>query len=144
MRRSPLFGHAHCGSRRSGRSRAEVGVAFDDPVLVETSCPLPYGDFPSLTVMERAALPVLAPLAPQWGGESCNPGPDCLWFIDEEGSDGSSAAQSGDCASGSHGQQGTSIAGSRSWRWLRRESFGRWGRRDWFDVPNMRRGLSPI
>ena len=67
---------------------AEVGVAFDDPVLVETSCPLPYGEVPSLTVMERAALPVLAPLAPQWGGEWCQPGPDCLWFIDEEGGEG--------------------------------------------------------
>ncbi len=67
---------------------AEVGVAFDDPVLVETSCPLPYGKPPSLTVMERAALPVLAPLAPQWGGEWCQPGPDCLWFLDEEGGDG--------------------------------------------------------
>jgi hypothetical protein len=63
----------------------EVGVAFDDPVLVETSCPLPSGDAPSLTVMERAALPVLAPLVPQRGGEWCQPGPDCLWFIDEEG-----------------------------------------------------------
>lgn len=64
---------------------AEVGVAFDDPVLVETNCPLPYGEPPSLNVMERAALPVLAPLAPQWGGEWCQPGPACLWFIDEEG-----------------------------------------------------------
>ena len=66
----------------------EVGVAFDDPVLVETNCPLPYGEPPSLTVMERAALPVLAPLAPQWGGQWCQPGPDCLWFLDEEGGDG--------------------------------------------------------
>ena len=64
---------------------AEVGVAFDDPVLVETNCPLPYGEPRSLNVMERAALPVLAPLAPRWGGEWCQPGPDCLWFIDEEG-----------------------------------------------------------
>lgn len=67
---------------------AEVGVTFDDPVLVETSCPLPAGEAPSLTVMERAALPVLAPLAPQWAGEWCQPGPDCLWFLDEEGGDG--------------------------------------------------------
>lgn len=67
---------------------AEIGLAFDDPVLVETSCPLPYGELPSLTVMERAALPVLAPLAPKWGGSWCRPGPDCLWFIDEEGGDG--------------------------------------------------------
>lgn len=67
---------------------AEVGVAFDDPVLVETSCPLPSGDAPSLTVMERAALPVLAPLVPQRGGEWCQPGPDCLWFLDEEGGEG--------------------------------------------------------
>ena len=66
----------------------EVGVAFNDPVLVETSCPLPYGEAPSLTVMERAALPALAPLAPKWGGVWCQPGPDCLWFIDEEGGDG--------------------------------------------------------
>lgn len=67
---------------------AEVGVTFDDPVLVETSCPLPSGEAPSLTVMERAALPVLAPLAPQWGGQWCQPGPDCLWFLDEEGGEG--------------------------------------------------------
>ena len=67
---------------------AEVGVAFDDPVLVETNCPLPYGDAPSLTVMERAALPVLAPLVPRRGGEWCQPGPDCLWFIDEVGGKG--------------------------------------------------------
>ncbi|MDP3966756.1 MAG: hypothetical protein Q8Q02_00630 [Nocardioides sp.] len=67
---------------------AKVGVGFDDPVLVETSCPLPSGEAPSLTVMERAALPVLAPLAPQWGGEWCQPGPDCLWFVDEEGGEG--------------------------------------------------------
>ena len=64
---------------------AEVGVAFDDPVLVATHCPLPYGEASTLTVMERAALPVLAPLAPQWGGQWCQPGPDCLWFLDEEG-----------------------------------------------------------
>lgn len=67
---------------------AEVGVAFDDPVLVETSCPLPSGDAPSLTVMERAALPVLAPLAPQRGGQWCQTGPDCLWFIDDKGGKG--------------------------------------------------------
>jgi hypothetical protein len=64
---------------------AEVDVDFDDPVLVETDCPLPYGEAPSLNVMERTALPVLAPLAPPSGGEWCQPGPDCLWFIDEEG-----------------------------------------------------------
>ncbi len=67
---------------------AEVGLAFEDPVLLETSCPLPPGEAPSLTVMERAALPVLAPLEPQWGGSWCQPGPDCLWFIDEEGGQG--------------------------------------------------------
>ena len=67
---------------------AEVGVAVDDPVLVETSCPLPSGEAPSLTVMARAALPVLAPLAPQHGGQWCEPGPDCLWFLDEEGGTG--------------------------------------------------------
>ncbi len=64
---------------------AEVGLTFDDPVLVETNCPLPSGEAPRLTVMERAALPVLAPLEPQWAGDWCQPGPDCLWFLDEEG-----------------------------------------------------------
>ncbi len=64
---------------------AEVGLALDDPVLVETSCPLPSGEAPSLTVMERGAVPVLAPLAPEGGGEWCRPGPECLWFLDEEG-----------------------------------------------------------
>lgn len=67
---------------------AEVGVAFDDPVLVDTSCPLPYGGPTGLTVMGRATLPVLAPLGPQWGGSWCQPGPDCLWFINEEGGEG--------------------------------------------------------
>ena len=67
---------------------AEVGVTFDDPVLVETSCPLPYGEGHSLTVMERAALPVLAPIAPYRAGDWCEAGPGCLWFIDEEGGDG--------------------------------------------------------
>ena len=67
---------------------AEVGVTFDDPVLVETNCPLPYGEAPTLTVMERAALPVVAPLAPRWGGQWCEPGPDCLWFINEDGGEG--------------------------------------------------------
>lgn len=67
---------------------AEVGIAFDDPVLVETHCPLPSGEAPSLTVMERAALPVVAPLATQWGGQWCQPGPACLWFLDEEGGEG--------------------------------------------------------
>ncbi|MFD1846894.1 hypothetical protein [Arthrobacter flavus] len=67
---------------------AEVGLTFDDPVLVETNCPLPSGDAPRLTVMERAALPVLAPLAPQWGGEWCQPGPGCLWYLDESGGEG--------------------------------------------------------
>ncbi len=66
---------------------AEVGVAFGEPVLVETSCPLPSGEAPSLTVMERAALPVLAPLAPERAGEWCQPGPECLWFLDEEPGD---------------------------------------------------------
>ena len=67
---------------------AEVGVTVDDPVLVETSCPLPSGEAPSLTVMARAALPVLAPLSPQQGGQWCRPGPDCLFFLDEEGGSG--------------------------------------------------------
>ncbi len=67
---------------------AEVGLAFDDPVVVATHCPLPYGEASTLTVMERAALPVVAPLATQWGGQWCQPGPDCLWFLDEEGGEG--------------------------------------------------------
>jgi len=65
-----------------------LALAFDDPVLVETSCPLPYGEAPTLTVMERDSLPVLAPLAPQSGGQWCEPGPDCLWFLDERGGEG--------------------------------------------------------
>ncbi len=62
---------------------AELGVAFADPVLVETRCPLPYGEAPSLTVMERSALPVLAPLAPNRGGQWCEPAADCLWFLND-------------------------------------------------------------
>ncbi|NYI41493.1 hypothetical protein [Demequina lutea] len=67
---------------------AEVGLAFNDPVLVDTGCALPTGNAPTLTVMERAALPVNAPLAPQWGGQWCQPGPACLWFVDEQGAEG--------------------------------------------------------
>lgn len=63
----------------------EVGLTFEDPVLAVTGCPLPSGEAPRLTVMERAALPVLAPLSPERGGSWCQPGPDCLWFLDEEG-----------------------------------------------------------
>ncbi|MBO0595785.1 hypothetical protein I2485_13285 [Nesterenkonia sp. E16_7] len=65
----------------------EIGLA-DDLVLVETHCPLPSGEAPRLTVMERAAVPVLAPLQPQRAGQWCQPGPDCLWFVDEEGGSG--------------------------------------------------------
>ncbi|MCH8571116.1 hypothetical protein LSI54_07050 [Nesterenkonia sp. AY15] len=67
---------------------AEIGLSFDEPVLVETSCPLPSGEAPRLTVMERASLPVLAPLEPHRAGQWCQPGPDCLWFVDEEGGPG--------------------------------------------------------
>ena len=64
---------------------AEVGLAFSDPVLVDTHCALPTGNAPSLTVMERPALPLLAPLAPRAGGQWCQAGPGCLWFVNEEG-----------------------------------------------------------
>ena len=67
---------------------AEVGIDLDDPVLAETHCALPSGEAPRLTVMARADLPLLAPLAPTWGGEWCRPGPGCLWFLDEEGGEG--------------------------------------------------------
>lgn len=63
----------------------ELGLDLDDPVLAQTGCPLPAGEPPSVTVLERADLPVLARLAQDRGGWWCEPGPGCLWFIDEEG-----------------------------------------------------------
>ncbi len=62
-----------------------VGLNFDDPVLVQTRCPIPDGEPRAVTVMERANLPVLAPLGTQFGGQWCRPGPGCLWFISEAG-----------------------------------------------------------
>lgn len=79
-----------CALRESTvwRVPAEVGLALKDPVLVDTDCPLPTGNPPSLTVMERQALPVLAPLGQGAGGQWCQPGPACVWFVDEEGTSG--------------------------------------------------------
>lgn len=59
---------------------SEVGLDFDDPVLVQTACPSNPGDA-TLAILERADLPVLAPLGPELGGEWCRPGPNCLWFV---------------------------------------------------------------
>ena len=59
---------------------AEVGLGMDDPVLVQAACPTAPGDL-LLHIFERAAMPELVPLVPEFGGEWCRPSPDCLMFV---------------------------------------------------------------
>ena len=59
---------------------AELGLSMVDPVLVHTVCPTNPGASIQLVIMERAAIPVLAPLAQDSDGEWCENGPTCLWF----------------------------------------------------------------
>ncbi len=59
---------------------AELGLPIDDPVLVHTLCPSTPGAAIQLVVMDRSALPVLAPLTEASEGEWCRPGFDCLLF----------------------------------------------------------------
>ncbi len=57
---------------------AEVGLTIDDPVLVHTVCSLTPGASIQLIIMEREAVPVLAPLAAGSDGAWCAASPRCL------------------------------------------------------------------
>ena len=59
---------------------AEIDLAMDDPVLVHTVCPSSPGSSIQLIIIERAEIPVLAPLGTETDGEWCSAGTDCLWF----------------------------------------------------------------
>lgn len=59
---------------------AEVGLTIDDPVLVHTECSLTPGASIQLIIMEREAVPVLAPLTAGSDGAWCTASPRCLWF----------------------------------------------------------------
>ena len=59
---------------------AGIGLTLDDPVLIHTLCPSSPGGGIELIIMERAAIPVLAPLGSEYDGNWCSAGPDCLWF----------------------------------------------------------------
>lgn len=59
---------------------AEVGLGMRDPVLVHTVCPSAPGSSIQLVIMERAEIPLLAPLSNTADGNWCTGGPACLWF----------------------------------------------------------------
>ena len=48
---------------------AEIDLAMDDPVLIHTVCPSTPGSATQLTIMERAEIPLLAPLGTASDGE---------------------------------------------------------------------------
>lgn len=60
---------------------AELGLAIGDPVLVQTLCPSTPGAAIQLIIMDRAAIPLLAPLTEAREGDWCKPAPDCLVFV---------------------------------------------------------------
>jgi hypothetical protein len=60
---------------------AEIDLAMEDPVLIHTLCPSTPGAATQLTIMERAEIPLLAPLGSATDGEWCFPDVDCLWFL---------------------------------------------------------------
>ncbi len=59
---------------------AALGLPMADPVLVHTVCPTNPGASIQFVIIERAAIPVLAPLAADSDSEWCDAGPACLWF----------------------------------------------------------------
>jgi len=59
---------------------SDIGLAMDDPVLVDTLRPSTPGGAINLTIIERANIPVLALLGAATDGDWCMAGPDCLWF----------------------------------------------------------------
>ena len=60
---------------------AELGLAIDDPVLIHTLCPSTPGAGIQLVIMNRPAIPLLAPLTEAQEGNWCEPGPECLLFV---------------------------------------------------------------
>jgi hypothetical protein len=60
---------------------SELGLGLDDPVLVHTLCPSTPGAAVQLVIMDRSAIPVLAPLTEETEGEWCRAGGDCLLFV---------------------------------------------------------------
>ena len=59
---------------------AEIDLAMEDPILIHTVCPSTPGGSIQLTIMERAEIPLLAPLGSAGDGDWCIPDFDCLWF----------------------------------------------------------------
>lgn len=60
---------------------AEIGLAIEDPVLIHTLCPSTPGAAIQLVIMDRSAIPILAPLTEAREGDWCTPGPSCLLFV---------------------------------------------------------------
>jgi hypothetical protein len=60
---------------------SEVGLGLDDPVLVHTLCSSTPGAAVQLVIMDRSAIPILAPLTEATEGEWCRAGVDCLLFV---------------------------------------------------------------
>ncbi len=60
---------------------AELGLPIDDPVLIHTLCPPAPGAAIQLIIMDRSAIPLLAPLTEEQVGNWCTPGPGCLLFV---------------------------------------------------------------
>ncbi len=60
---------------------AELRLAIEDPVLVHTLCPSTPGAAIQLMIMDRSAIPLLAPLTEEREGDWCTPGPECLSFV---------------------------------------------------------------
>lgn len=60
---------------------AELGLPIDDPVLVHVLCPSTPGAGIQLEIMDRSALPILAPLTEATEGNWCVPSPQCLLFV---------------------------------------------------------------
>ncbi len=60
---------------------AELGLDIDDPVLIHTLCPSTPGAAIQLIIMDRSAIPILAPLTEAQEGDWCPPGPECLLFV---------------------------------------------------------------
>ncbi len=64
---------------------AAAGLALEDPVAIHTLCPTNPGASIQMVIMERSAIPVLAPLGPTTtDGEWCSASSDCLWFAPTE------------------------------------------------------------
>jgi hypothetical protein len=74
-----------CGlsENRAWRLPPDLVAPIDEPVLIHTVCPTTPGAAIQLVVMDRAAIPALAPLTDRNDGGWCSPGPSCLIFVPE-------------------------------------------------------------